>query len=421
VGLRWYWFAALAATIAFSPTFIPVKAAQRAPWQTAVQKYVEAGDWTAAMRVVDEELALNPQDMEVRSWRARILVWSGRPAEAEVEYQEIIKVTREDPDIWTALATLYLREGKIREAQQSIDTAVELDPKRADLRNDRARILRAAGHGKEAREEFQTALRLDPANTEARAGLLSVREEPRHELRIGQDNDLFNYTGANHDEWISLVSLWSEHWTTSAAGNFYQRGGVNATKFVASVTRRQAKWGALTAGGGKGRDRGVIPKSEAFFDLDHGWKTNAIHLVRGLELSYGQHWYWYQTSRILTLSGTGIIYFPRDWTFTVAATGARSAFSGTSAAEWRPSGVARLGFPVVQRGETRLTGNIFYAVGTENFGQVDQIGRFAAQTYGGGLRLRINSRQDVTGYAAYQKRTQGRSETSSGLSYAIHF
>jgi tetratricopeptide (TPR) repeat protein len=389
-------------------------------WQSQVHKYAEARDWDSAMRIVDQQVARAPQDMDVREWRARILTWSGRRGEAEVEYMELLKVSQADPDLWTALGAIYLSEGKIKEAQHAVDAAEELDPKRADLHAARGRVFRAAGLRDEARLEFQKALNLDPSSTEARAGLLSVRGEPKHELRLGQDNDVFNFTGANHDEWTSLVSQWNSHWTTSIAGDLYQRGGTYAGKFAGSITRRQPKWGAATVGGAIGHDNGVIPKSEAFFDLDRGWKTGETNFLRGMEFTYGQHWYWYQTSRILALNGAGILYFPREWTLTLATTGARSAFSGTGA-EWRPSVVSRLGFPWAHWGEKGLSGNVFFAVGNENFAQVDQIGRFASQTYGGGLRFQINARQDVTGYAAYQKRTQNRSETSSGFSYAIHF
>jgi hypothetical protein len=142
--------------------------------------------------------------------------------------------------------------------------------------------------------------------------------------------------------------------------------------------------------------------------------------VHGVEFDYGQHWYWSQAARILTLNGSAFVYFPRDWTLTLAATGARSAFSGTGA-EWRPSGLGRLAFPLAHWSERRLSGNVFFAVGTEDFALIDQIGRFASQTYGGGLRFQISSRQDITGYAGYQKRTQGRTDTSFGLSYGIHF
>ena len=389
-------------------------------WQAQVRSYAEARDWDSALRIVDHAIAHAPQDVDVRAWRPRVLAWAGRLADAEKEYLEILKVSRKDPDNWMGLANVYLHEGKIEEARRAIDSAVELDSKRADLHTARARVLRAAGEQKEAQLEFQKALSLDPTISEAHAGLISVRGEPKHELRFGQDNDLFNFAGANHDEWASLVSRWTPRWITSVAGDFYQRGGVAAGKFVGSVTRRQPKWGALTMGGAIGQDNAVIPRSEAFFELDHGWKIGETNFVRALELSYAQHWYWYQTSRILTLNGTAIVSFPQEWTLSLGATGARSAFSGTGA-EWRPSGNTRLGFPLGRWEEKRLSGNVFFATGTEDFAQVDQIGRFASQTYGGGLRFQLNARQDVTGYAAYQKRTQNRTDTSFGLSYGIHF
>src|SRR5215470_11476620 len=81
----------------------------------------------------------------------------------------------------------------------------------------------------------------------------------------------------------------------------------------------------------------------------------------------------------------------------------------------------RLGFPLAGWGGRRLYGNVFFAAGTENFAVVDQIGRFASQTYGAGLKLQIASGRDVTGYAGYQRRTQNRTDTSFGLSYGIHF
>lgn len=399
----------------------PTSGSSQTPnWQKDIRKYAEAQDWDSALRVVDQEISRSPNDMDVRAWRARILTWSGKLEEAEQEYLKILSVSRNDPDNWMGLANVYLREGKTTEALAAMDEAVKLDEARADLHAARARVLRTAGIRNEAQTEFQNALNLDPSSGEARAGLISLRAEPKHELRFGQENDLFNFADANHNEWTSLNSQWTPRWSTGLAGSFYQRGGVEAEKFVGSLTRRQPKWGAVTVGGATGHDNGVIPKTEAFFDLDRGWKTGETTFVRSVETIYGQHWYWYQSSRILTLTTTAIAYFPREWTFSVAATGARAAFSG-SGIEWRPSGIARLGFPLRQWKAHRLSGNVFFAAGTEDFGQVDQIGSFASQTYGGGLRYQITARQDLTGYGSYQKRTQDRTDTAFGLSYGIHF
>ena len=393
---------------------------QQLEWQAEVRKYAEARDWISAMKIVDRQAAAAPQNMDVRAWRARVLSWSGRLPEAEKEYLEILKFSRNDPDDWMGLAGVYFREEKVEEALRALDRAVELDPQRADLHAARARALRAEGEQIEARVEFQKALRLDPDSAEAQAGLLSLRGEPRHELRFSHDNDLFDFTNANHAGWVSLASQWTQHWGTNFAGSLYERAGIRAGKFSGAVIGRSHRWGALTAGGAAGHDNAVIPKSEAFFDVDHGWKTGENNFVHSVEFSYAQHWYWYQQTRILTLNGTAIVYLPREWTLSLGATGARSAFSGT-AAEWKPSGLARLGFPLASWDQRRLSGNIFFAAGTEDFAQIDQIGRFASQTYGGGLRFQINARQDVTAYASYQKRTQNRTDTNFGLSYGIHF
>lgn len=395
---------------------------QQAPadWESQVRRYVELQDWTSALRVVDEQVARAPEDMDTRAWRARILTWSGKLSEAEDEYQRILKVSREDPDVWLGLSGLYLREGRIEEALRASDRAVELDPKRADLHEARARALRALGDRSGARAEFRKALDLNPASSEASQGLLTVRGEPKHQLRFGEETDLFSFAEPNNDQFVSLASQWTSHWATTVAEDIYQRAGVDAEKFVAGITGRLPHWGALTIGGAIGHDKGVIPKEEAFFECDHGITTSESGFMRGLEFVYGQHWYWYQGAHILTTTGTGVVYMPREWMWSLSLTGARSAFIGTGV-DWRPSGVSRLGFPLVHKGEKGLSGSVFFAVGTESFGEVDQIGRFSSQTYGGGLRYQFSSRQDVTGSASFQQRTQNRADTNFGFSYGIHF
>ena len=136
------------------------------------------------MRVVEQQIACAPQDMDVRAWRARVLAWSGKLPEAEKEYLEILRVSRTDADNWMGLASVYLREGKLSEAQRAVSTAEELAPKRSDIHAARARILRAEGQRKEAQAEFQSALHLDPGSAEAREGLVSVRSGAQHEFRL---------------------------------------------------------------------------------------------------------------------------------------------------------------------------------------------------------------------------------------------
>jgi hypothetical protein len=107
------------------------------------------------------------------------------------------------------------------------------------------------------------------------------------------------------------------------------------------------------AGGATARDNAVISKTEAVFDYDRAWRLAKTGPVRGLEIAYGQHWYWYTTAKILTLTGTTLFYLPKEWTWSLGMTAARSHFSGTNE-EWRPSGITRLAFPVFGWNQRRL-------------------------------------------------------------------
>jgi hypothetical protein len=168
-------------------------------------------------------------------------------------------------------------------------------------------------------------------------------------------------------------------------------------------------------GGALANSQGVVPTTESFFEYGHAFRFEN-RWVRGLESSYQQHWYWYQGAHVLALTTSQIVYLPREWTWSLNVTGARTGFVGTPVA-WAPSGWTKIGFPL----RRHLGGNLFFAVGSENFSQIDQIGRFSARTYGAGLRYQFADRQDVNGYVARQDRNQGQTDTSFGLSYGIRF
>ncbi len=159
----------------------------------------------------------------------------------------------------------------------------------------------------------------------------------------------------------------------------------------------------------------VVPENEALIEYGHGFRfSNAW--FKGLESSYQEHSLWYRGAQVVTLNATEIVYLPREWTWTLSATGAHTRFAGGES-DWVPSGSTTVGFPLVRK----LSGNLSFSVGAENFAQVDQIGRLSARTYGGGLRYRFAESQDVTGFVAVQDREYSQRQTSLGLSYGIRF
>lgn len=389
-------------------------------WRAEVRSYVEASNWSAALALVDKQLAQAPNDSEVLAWRARVLLWAGRLDEAESQWKQVLAVAPNDPDNWMGIAGVYSRRGSPRQALEALDKAAQLDSKRADAHIARARALLALHEPNQAELEFRRAAQLDPSSTDAKSGLLSLRAAPKHQLLFGTETDLFSFSGPYQQNDVTLLSQWSEHWKTGVGGGFYERGGFQAKKFQASVSGISSSWGALTVGGTAADDYGIIPRNEAFFEYDRGWKLPDGPVIRGVEFVYGQHWYWYSTARVLALAGATIVYLPRDWTWSFALTGARSQF-GSGLSQWSPSGSSKLGFPVVPSERHRLDGNIFVASGTENFSQIDQIGSFASHTYGGGFRFQLTKQQDVTSFAAYQLRSKDQRQTTFGVTYGVRF
>jgi tetratricopeptide (TPR) repeat protein len=390
----------------------PLAAQTEGDWQRQVQEEVGRQQLDAALAIVDERLAVAPDDFEAHGWRGRVLAWKGRWPEGEKEYKLVLKKFPDDEDILIGLSDVLLWEHKYSEALEVLNHAKGIDPKNPEIRQRMARVLTLLGRTGAAQAEYQNLLDFDPENKEARAVLLA---HARHELRIGNDTDFFNFTNDAETQTVSLSSRWSHAWSTVCGVSTYQRFGQDAVKFEAAGSFHPTSQTWVSVGTGIANAQGVVPTNEAFYELGHGFRFDN-RWVEGLESSAQQHWYWYQGAHVLTLSTNQIFYLPKGWTWTIDVTGARSGFTGTPIA-WEPTGWSKLGFPIVRR----VTGNVLYGVGSENYSQIDQIGQFSAHTYGGGMRYQFADRQDVQAYLARQDRSQGQTDTTLGFNYGIRF
>ncbi|MBI4458747.1 MAG: tetratricopeptide repeat protein [Acidobacteria bacterium] len=395
----------------------PLIAQQLQPdWQEQIRQHVAAKDLAGALVIAERRLNETPTDLEARGWRARLLAWSNRWREAEREYLDVHRAAPDDLDIVLGLADVVAWQQRFDEALALLDQALQKNPQRADIYTRRGHWLRSQGRKEEAREAFREAMRIDPGNREAVAGLRSLEEEPPNEFRIGTDIDHFNFAENASSLMVSFRSRLAARWRTDLAGSFVNRFGQNAGRFLGSGSYLLTNTDTVTAGGGVSRHKGVIPKGEAFFEYSHAFRLPSQRGIRGMEAIYRQHWLWFRDARILALVPGVILYLPREWIWTFQVTVARSHFS-TVGIEWRPSGTSRLRFPLHER----LTADLFFSAGTENFAFADQIGRFSARTFGGGARIRLRSHQDTGIYVFYQDRSQGRTQTGFGVSYGISF
>jgi len=384
-------------------------------WQLRVRNEVGNQRIEVALIIVEQRLANAPEDLEAHGWRGRLLAWRGHWSEAEDEFKLVLETFPNDTEILTALADAFLWQENYFEALRTLDQARKIAPSDPEILARRARVLALLGRTREARSEYQQTLQFDSQNKDGRAGLASLRENTKHELRISEDIDFFNYANAGQTQGASLSSRWNQRWTTVFGVNTYQRFGQHAVKLVASGSLHVTRQDWVSVGSAVANGQSVVPTSEAFVEYGHGFRIDN-RWIHGLESSYQQHWFWYRGAHVLTLNTSQVVYLPHGWTWSLNVTGARTGFAGTPV-DWTPSGWSKLGVPLYRR----VTGNLFFAVGSENFSQIDQIGHFSAHATGGGLRYQFAARQDINGYAARQDRSQGQIDTSFGLSYGIHF
>jgi hypothetical protein len=398
-----------------------------------VRARVAAHDLEGAEKIVDARLAAAPEDSEALGWRAQLLAWSGKRAEAEAAFRRALELSPRDADFLLGLARLLAQDGRNADALALLDSAAQIPPARADVLIERGRVLAAMGRKEDARADFLQAralepVNLSPADDEAAAGLRALKsasersesELPRFEANFGNETDTFNYTSAANAQTVTFVAKPNARWIVSAEVDSYQRFGALAQKAIGAATFRLNRANSLTIAGGGGNADGIIPRAETYFEYGHGFAISERAPLRGIEFAYNQHWLWYENAHVLVLTGTAAADFARDFRWIVSANGARSGFDGDAVA-WKPSGYSKLEFPLPRVNAERLLLNATFAVGSENFGELDQVGAFASRTFGGGARVGFTSRQFCNFYAARQLRNGGRTENMYGASYGVRF
>jgi tetratricopeptide (TPR) repeat protein len=100
--------------------------------------------------IAEARLSEHPEDLEARGWRARLLAWTNRWNESEIEYRAVLQSAPHDTDILVGLADLLTWQGQRVEAMAFLDQASLLDAGRNDVHLRRGRLLHALGRRAEA-------------------------------------------------------------------------------------------------------------------------------------------------------------------------------------------------------------------------------------------------------------------------------
>lgn len=158
-------------------------AAQPAPDErTEAVRLARAGSHEDALQRFRDQAARNPEDLEARTWIAYLLVWTGRPAEGERAFRQVLDDDPRAVDALLGLGLLALRQDRPEEALALLERARRLDSGRADTLAALGRAHQIAGRTSAALAWYERAANLAPADADVRRAL--ERTRARHDHRL---------------------------------------------------------------------------------------------------------------------------------------------------------------------------------------------------------------------------------------------
>jgi tetratricopeptide (TPR) repeat protein len=124
-------------------------------------------------------LALDPYLPKAHYQIARLAELAGRPADAEREYQETLRLAPDHAQAHAKLGLLLAQSGRLAPAAEHFRIVIHLQPGDADAHANLGNVLLLQGQAREAIAQYEAALRLRPDDPRTRENLELARESLR--------------------------------------------------------------------------------------------------------------------------------------------------------------------------------------------------------------------------------------------------
>jgi Flp pilus assembly protein TadD len=136
-----------------------------------INRLFRTGQAAEAFTRLDRLLAERPKDAPLRFLKGVLLADSGRPAEAQLVYQQLTVDYPELPEPHNNLAVLYAAQGDYARARAALETALRASPGYAVAHQNLADV-----YVQLARQSYAEAQRLDPSNSTIGPKLALLRQ-----------------------------------------------------------------------------------------------------------------------------------------------------------------------------------------------------------------------------------------------------
>ncbi|KQW36428.1 tetratricopeptide repeat protein [Rhizobacter sp. Root404] len=136
-----------------------------------VQRLYYAGQAATAMQRVDQALATNPRDPQMRFLKGVMLTDAKRNMEAIAVFQKLSDEFPDLPEPYNNLAALYAAQGDYAKARAALEQALRMNPNYATAHENLGDVYAAL-----AAQSYARAQKLDPANATVAPKLALVRD-----------------------------------------------------------------------------------------------------------------------------------------------------------------------------------------------------------------------------------------------------
>lgn len=161
------------------------------------ERMAKSGNYAAALKQFQALAAVNPDDIDVRLWIARLHAQMGHPEHAVDVYRSILAVQPQQMEALVGLGQSLVKLGRLSEASEALTRAEALAADRPAVLAAQGQLYQAANRTTLALAYYERALALDPGNVEIRALADVLRAERGH--RIGLDYD-FQHLNTDVDD-----------------------------------------------------------------------------------------------------------------------------------------------------------------------------------------------------------------------------
>lgn len=166
--LGFAWAGPLAAQ---QPTAVAASSAAVPSESAEIQRLLKDGQHAQALKLIDEALAKNPKDAQMRFRRGVALSMLDRKSEALAVFQKLVDDHPDMPAPYNNMAVIYGAQGDYEKARQALERAIRTNPAYATAYQNLGDV-----YAQLASQAYTKALQLDKADASVQPKLALLRE-----------------------------------------------------------------------------------------------------------------------------------------------------------------------------------------------------------------------------------------------------